>query len=199
MFDPRSPLHWKSRRDAASCKKSERIGHDESEEILAASTFVPIGVALLLGVAGGFLTDIGPWYRDLKKPRLNPPNWLFGPAWTIILGLAAWSAIIAWNASGNEREQRLVILLYSGNALLHLLWSPLFFKFKRPDWALVEVAFLWASLLALVVGIAPISGFASHLIWPYLAWVTFATWLNWQIVRLNPRTSDRAAKPGSAL
>lgn len=166
---------------------------------MAASTFVPIGVALLLGVAGGFLTDIGPWYRDLKKPRLNPPNWLFGPAWTIILGLAAWSAIIAWNASGNEREQRLVILLYSGNALLHLLWSPLFFKFKRPDWALVEVAFLWASLLALVVGIAPISGFASHLIWPYLAWVTFATWLNWQIVRLNPRTSDRAAKPGSAL
>ena len=70
--------------------------HDKSEKILAASTFIPIGVALLLGVAGGFLTEIGPWYRDLRKPRLNPPNWLFGPAWTIILGLAAWSAIIAW-------------------------------------------------------------------------------------------------------
>ena len=158
---------------------------------MAASTFIPIGVALLLGVAGGFLTDIGPWYRDLKKPKLNPPNWLFGPAWTIILGLAAWSAIIAWNASDTDDERRLVIVLYGANALLHLLWSPLFFKFKRPDWALVEVTFLWASLVALVIGIAPISRTASHLIWPYLAWVTFATWLNWQIVRLNPRTSAR--------
>ena len=158
---------------------------------MAASTFIPIGVALLLGVAGGFLTDIGPWYRDLKKPKLNPPNWLFGPAWTIILGLAAWSAIIAWNASSTADERRLVIVLYGANALLHLLWSPLFFKFKRPDWALVEVTFLWASLVALVVGIAPISRTASHLIWPYLAWVTFATWLNWQIVRLNPRKCDR--------
>ena len=158
---------------------------------MAVSTFIPIGVALLLGVAGGFLTDIGPWYRDLKKPRLNPPNWLFGPAWTVILGLAAWSAIIAWNASGNEDERRLVIVLYGANALLHLLWSPLFFKFKRPDWALVEVSFLWASLVALVVGIAPISSTASLLIWPYLAWVTFATWLNWRIVRLNPRKSEQ--------
>ena len=144
----------------------------ESEKILAASTFIPIGVALLLGVAGGFLTEIGPWYRDLRKPRLNPPNWLFGPAWTIILGLAAWSAIIAWDASGTADERRLVIVLYGANALLHLLWSPLFFKFKRPDWALVEIGFLWASLVALVVGIAPISRTASHLIWPYLAWVT---------------------------
>ena len=157
---------------------------------MAASTFIPVGVALLLGVAGGLLTDIGPWYRDLKKPLLNPPNWLFGPAWTIILGLAAWSAIIAWKASGNEDERRLVIFLYSGNALLHLLWSPLFFKFKRPDWALVELTVLWASLVALVVGIAPISPTASFLIWPYLASVTFATRLNWQIVRLNPRKAD---------
>lgn len=161
--------------------------------MLAASTFIPIGVALLLGVAGGFLTDIGPWYRDLRKPKLNPPNWLFGPAWTIILGLAAWSAIIAWNASGTPDERRLVIVLYGANALFHLLWSPLFFKFKRPDLALIEVAFLWASLVALVVGIAPISWFASQLIWPYLAWVSFATWLNWTIVRLNPRKSDRIA------
>lgn len=156
---------------------------------MAASTFIPIGVALLLGGAGGFLTEIGPWYRDLRKPKLNPPNWLFGPAWTIILGLAAWSAIIAWNAAGTADERRLVIMLYGANAVLHLLWSPLFFKFKRPDWALVEVGFLWASLVALAVGIAPISQTACYLIWPYLAWVTFATWLNWQIVRLNPRTS----------
>lgn len=156
------------------------------------STLVPIGVALFLGVAGGLLTDVGPWYHDLRKPKLNPPDWLFGPAWTLILGLAAWSAIIAWNASTNDAERRLVVLLFGANALFHLLWSPLFFKLKRPDWALVEVVFLWASLVALVVGLKPISAPASLLIWPYLLWASFAAWLNWQIVRLNPRHEDRA-------
>jgi hypothetical protein len=88
-----------------------------------------------------------------------------------------------------------VLLLFGANALLHLLCSPLFFKLKRPDWALVEVAFLWSSLVALVVGLAPISTKASLLILPSLPWVTFAAWLNSQIVRLNPRTSLRAAVP----
>jgi tryptophan-rich sensory protein len=150
---------------------------------------ISFGVAVFLGIAGGLLTEVGPWYRSLKKPTLNPPDWLFGPAWTLILGLAAWSASIAWEAAATPGEQRLVVLLFGANALLHLLWSPLFFKWKRPHWALVEVAFLWASLVALVVGLAPLSTKASLLILPYLAWVTFATWLNWQIVRLNPRTA----------
>jgi tryptophan-rich sensory protein len=165
---------------------------------LTVSTFIPIGVALFLGVAGGLLTEIGPWYRDLRKPKLNPPNWLFGPAWTLILGLAAWSAIIAWDAASDVAEQRLVILLFGANALLHLLWSPLFFKLKRPDWALLEVVLLWASLVALVVGLAPISLTAAYLIWPYLLWVSFAAWLNWRIVRLNPRPDGRAA-PASGV
>jgi tryptophan-rich sensory protein len=149
--------------------------------------FIAAGVALLLGLAGGLLTDVGPWYRALRKPGLNPPNWLFGPAWTIILGLAAWSAVLAWEAASTPAEQRLVAALFAANALFHLLWSPLFFRLKRPDLALIEVTFLWASLVALAVALAPISRTASLLIWPYLAWVSFAAWLNWRIVRLNPR------------
>lgn len=154
---------------------------------MSSSTIIAFGVAIFLGVAGGLLTEIGPWYRNLRKPRLQPPDWLFGPAWTIILGLAAWSATIAWQAAESSGERQLVVLLFGANAVLHLLWSPLFFKWKRPDLALVEVAFLWASLVALVVCLAPISTTAGLLIVPYLAWVTFASWLNWQIVRLNPR------------
>jgi translocator protein len=153
---------------------------------------ISFGVAVFLGVAGGLLTEIGPWYRNLRKPRLNPPDWLFGPAWTVILGLAAWSAVLAWNAASTPDERRLVVLLFGANALFHLLWSPLFFKLKRPDWALAEVFLLWASLLALVIGLAPISLNASLLIIPYLLWVSFATWLNWQIVRLNPRSTARS-------
>lgn len=84
-----------------------------------------------------------------------------------------------------ETQRATVIILFASNAVCHFKWSPLFFRLRRPDWALVEVAFLWASLVALVVLLWPISPLASVLIWPYLAWVTFAAALNWAIVRLN--------------
>ena len=148
-------------------------------------TIIAAGVAIFLGVAGGLMTPIGAWYRNLRKPSLQPPDWLFGPAWTIILGLAAWSAVIAWNAAADPAERARVVILFATNAICHLLWSPLFFKLRRPDWALVEVVFLWSSLVALVVGLWPISHLASLLIVPYLLWVSFASWLNWAIVRLN--------------
>lgn len=146
---------------------------------------ISAGVAILLGVVGGWMTPIGDWYRTLRKPAWQPPNWAFGPAWTIILGLAAWSAVLAWNAAPDVAARRTVVLLFALNAAFHLLWSPLFFVAKRPDWALVEVAFLWASLVALVVGLWPISQTASLLILPYLLWVSFASVLNYMIVRLN--------------
>lgn len=146
---------------------------------------IAAGVAIFLGAFGGLMTPIGPWYRNLKKPSLQPPDWLFGPAWTIILGLAAWSAVTAWNAAPDSAARGDVIILFVTNAVFHALWSPLFFRARRPDWALVEVVFLWASLVALVIGLWPISRFASLLILPYLLWVTFASWLNGAIVRLN--------------
>ena len=152
------------------------------------------GVALFLGAIGGLMTPIDGWYGNLRKPALQPPNWLFGPAWTIILGLAAWSAVVAWNAATDDAARRAVVILFATNAVCHLLWSPLFFRLRRPDWALVEVVFLWGSLVALVVGLWPISPFAAKLILPYLAWVSFASWLNWAIVRLN-RPFGAAAAP----
>lgn len=143
------------------------------------------GTALFLGGFGGMMTPIGPWYHNLRKPRLQPPNWLFGPAWTLILGLAAWSAVEAWNAAPDDRARASVVILFATNAVFHALWSPLFFRARRPDWALVEVVFLWGSLVALVIGLWPISQLASLLILPYLLWVSFAAWLNSAIVRLN--------------
>lgn len=149
--------------------------------------------AVLLAGAGGLLTTIGPWYRGLNKPSWQPPDWAFGPAWTLILGLAATSAVLAWRAATPDARP-MVAALFAANAVCHLLWSPIFFTLRRPDWALIEVAFLWASLLALVVLLAPISGLASVLIVPYLAWVTFAAYLNYTIVRLNaPFGASRGA------
>lgn len=153
---------------------------------------IAAGVAIFLGVVGGLMTPIDDWYHALRKPAWQPPNWAFGPAWTIILGLAAWSAVVAWNAAATDGERARVIVLFAFNAVCHFLWSPLFFRLRRPDWALIEVVFLWASLVALVALLWPISPFASMLIWPYLAWVSFAAWLNLTIVRLNA-PFDRAS------
>lgn len=152
---------------------------------MSSPVIVAVGVAVFLGVFGGLMTPIGSWYKSLRKPSWQPPDWLFGPAWTVILGLAAWSAVIAWNAAENGDARRDVVILFAVNAVCHALWSPLFFRMRRPDWALVEVVFLWASLVALVVGLWPISPTASLMIVPYLLWVSFAAWLNRTIVRLN--------------
>ena len=141
--------------------------------------------AVVLGFAGGILTEIGPWYRNLKKPAWQPPDWLFGPAWTVILGLAAWAAVLAWNGATDEAGRMTVAALFAINFVFHFLWSPLFFTRRRPDWALVEVPFLWGSVLALTIGLRDYSVLATWLIVPYLAWVSFAACLNWTIVRLN--------------
>lgn len=152
---------------------------------MSTPVWIAAGVAVFLGGFGGLMTPIDSWYGSLRKPKLQPPNWLFGPAWTIILGLAAWSAVIAWKAAPDEAAQTRVVILFAVNAVCHALWSPLFFRIRRPDWAMIEVVFLWCSLVALVVGLWPISHQASLLITPYLLWVSFASWLNRQIVRLN--------------
>ena len=156
---------------------------NDFDPVIAAAIAWAVGLCLI----GGLMTPRADWYARLNKPSWQPPGWAFGPAWTLILGLAAWSGVIAWRAAESAVDQRSVLILFAVNGLCHLAWSPLFFKAQRPDWALIEVVFLWASLVALVVGLWPISVMAALLILPYLAWVSFAAFLNLTIVRLNPR------------
>jgi tryptophan-rich sensory protein len=147
-------------------------------------------ITLMLLTVGGLTTTVGDWYRDLRKPPWNPPNWLFGPAWTVILGLAAWAGVLAWNHAYGPANQ----LLVAG-----LLWSPLFFNMRRPDWALLEVPFLWLSVLALMVGLARYSVLASLLLAPYLLWVGFAAFLNLVIVRMNAPFGATSRKASEAV
>lgn len=150
--------------------------------------------AIVLGGAGGALTEIGKWYRDLKKPSWQPPDWLFGPAWTVILGLSAWSFYRAWMAAPSSADQLIIGGLFAVNFVLHLLWSPLFFKIKRPDWALFENVFLWLSVLAMCLVLPQYDSFAAWLNVPYICWVSFAFLLNWEIVKLNGPFGDREAE-----
>jgi translocator protein len=141
--------------------------------------------ALLVLAAGALLTTIGPWYRALRKPSWQPPDWAFGPAWTIIMALVATGGVLGWRATTTARERSLLILLFLINGILHVSWSLLFFRLRRPDWSLIEVAVFWLSIAALIVALWPLSHHAALALCPYLAWVTFASWLNLAIVRLN--------------
>ena len=149
----------------------------------------PIIIAALAAMAvagiGGLMTDIGPWYLGLVKPSWQPPDWLFGPAWTLIFSFAAASGVIAWRAAPNQASREWMLALFALNAFLNVSWSLLFFKLKRPDWALMEVGFLWLSVALLMVVLGRYSRKASLLLAPYLVWIAFAAALNWATVRLN--------------
>lgn len=141
--------------------------------------------ALAVAGLGGLMTDIGPWYRDLVKPSWQPPDLLFGPVWTVIYACAAMAGVHAWEAAPSRAAREWMLVLFALNGFLNVLWSLLFFRLRRPDWALWEVGPLWLSVLALVVVLSRWSPRAAWLLAPYLAWVAFAAVLNLAIVRLN--------------
>ena len=146
---------------------------------------VAAGAAILVAALGAAATDIGPWYQALAKPSWQPPDWLFGPAWTLIYGLIALAGVMAWRAARTRTARQRVLLLFSVNALLNVLWSELFFNFHRPDWAVLETTVFWLSIVVLIAAVWPLSHRAGWLLAPYLAWVTFASLLNLAVVRLN--------------
>ena len=142
-------------------------------------------LATMVALVGGMITDIGPWYRGLTQPSWAPPDAAYGIAWTAIYALTAIAGVTAWLATPTWREREWLIGLFCLNGFLNILWSLLFFRLHRPDWALIEVMFLWLSVLALILLFWRRSVTAAVLLIPYLLWVTFAGYLNMTIVRLN--------------
>jgi translocator protein len=134
---------------------------------------------------GALMTHLGPWYVTLHKRRWQLPDWLFGPVWTVIFGLCALSGYLAWRNAPNRGGRDGVIALFVLNGFLNVLWSALFFRLKRPDWALTEAVLLCLSILLMILALPRYSKAASALLVPYLAWVSFATILNWSVVELN--------------
>jgi translocator protein len=103
----------------------------------------------------------------------------------VILGLASLSLFLALRHSQDRGGRLLILWVFVRNGVLNVLWSPLFFKLRRPDWALAEVPLLWLSILLPIVLLWPVFWIGSLLLLPYLAWVSFAAVLNLTIVRLN--------------
>ncbi|MDE1921851.1 MAG: tryptophan-rich sensory protein [Gammaproteobacteria bacterium] len=157
--------------------------------MIVAPRWKPVVAAALAASAvaalGALTTDIGDWYFALRKPAWQPPDWAFGPAWTLIFALTALAAVVYWRREPSRDERLRTLAAFAINAFLNTFWSLLFFRLHRPDWALFEVGFLWLSILALLVRLRRGSVTAAWLVAPYLAWVSFASVLNWTIVKLN--------------
>jgi benzodiazapine receptor len=146
---------------------------------------IAAGSALLVAVLGALMTDLGPWYANLKQPPWKPPDWAFGPIWTTIFALAAAAGVIGWRRATSRAQRESMLVLFAANGFLNVLWSLLYFRLHRPDWSLYEVPFLWLSVLALMLLLWRFAKPAAWLLAPYLVWVSIAAALNWETVRLN--------------
>ena len=126
----------------------------------------------------------GDWYAALHKPAWNPPSWVFGPVWTFLyltMALAAW---LVWR-EGGWRDRRSPLGLFLLQWFLNVLWTPIFFAMHRPGASLVEIIALWVALAATIASFWRVRALAGAVLLPYLAWVTFAAILNFEIWSLN--------------
>jgi len=124
----------------------------------------------------------GEWYAALIKPEWNPPAWVFGPAWTLLYTLMAVAAWLVWRRVGFSRP----LAFYFVQLVLNAVWTPIFFGAHQLGWALAEIVVLWSAILLTLLSFRCVSPAAGWLFVPYLAWVSFATFLNLTLWRLNP-------------
>jgi tryptophan-rich sensory protein len=126
----------------------------------------------------------GEWYKNLAKPWWTPPDWLFGPVWTLLylfMGVAAW---LVWRRGGFQ-EARGALALFLVQLLLNALWSWVFFGLQQPGWAFLELSLLWLAIAATLAAFWRLVPAAGWLLAPYLAWVSFAGVLNFALWHLN--------------
>jgi translocator protein len=150
-----------------------------------AALIVAAIVAVVVAIAGGLLTEMSPWYYRLRQPRWKPPDWAFGPVWTVIFSLTVIATALAWEAAQTAQACAGIVVALGLNSVFNIGWSLFFFKLRRPDWAFVEVIFLWLSVAALILMLGSQSALAGLLIVPYLLWVSTASYLNWRVIQLN--------------
>lgn len=142
-----------------------------------------MGLAFLPALSG-FIARPDEWYRNLEKPPGNPPAGVFGPVWTTLyfmMGVAHY----LYTTSQSEDEKSAGHALYLGQLLLNGTWTLVFFGAKAPCAALANIVALWAMILFTMRKFNHKSPGAARLLVPYLLWVSFATYLNFEICRRN--------------
>ncbi|MCT4617049.1 MAG: tryptophan-rich sensory protein [Candidatus Gracilibacteria bacterium] len=130
------------------------------------------------------MNSIDSWYTNLEKPFFNPPNWIFGPVWTILYIMIGISFYLIWKKGFGKQKNKL-ILVYSIQLLLNFLWSFSFFYFKSPTLGLINIIILLIFIILNIIYFYKSNKIAGYLLFPYLIWVIFATILNFYIFILN--------------
>jgi tryptophan-rich sensory protein len=130
----------------------------------------------------GIVSPPGDWYASLAKPSWNPPSWIFGPVWTALYLMMAVAAWLVWKRDG----WRKAIWFYLAQLALNAAWTPVFFGMHEIGWALMEIIALLLAILITLRAFLHVSKPAAFLLLPYLAWVSFATFLNYTLWRMNP-------------
>jgi tryptophan-rich sensory protein len=138
-----------------------------------------------LGVASGFSTidSIGGWYQTIQKPSWNPPNWLFGPVWTLLYIMMGISVALVWHGRHNAKKS--AMMLFVVQLMLNLLWSYIFFGKQNIFLAFIEIIIMWIFILLTIIYFYRINKTSAYLLIPYLLWVSFAAFLNYYIYVLN--------------
>ncbi len=145
-----------------------------------------ITLPLVLGAIAGMFTSqsVPDWYSTLNRPSFNPPNWIFGPVWTILYILMGISFFVIWKQNVSK-ARNMAISIFFLQLLLNFAWSFIFFYFNMIGLALVEIALLWVTIILMLVLFYKIKPMATYINIPYLLWVSFATVLNASYYFLN--------------
>jgi len=134
------------------------------------------------------ISEVQSWYKTLAKPSFNPPDWLFGPVWTILYAMIAVSGWLVWQKLSGSFLQKIKtkeMKIYAAQIAANFLWSILFFGLHQIFAALVDVLVLLGLIAMNIAAFKPISKIAAWLLVPYFCWVAFASTLNLCIYILN--------------
>ena len=146
------------------------------------SVLFTLGLGSLSGIFT--ISEITHWYAALAKPSFNPPNWLFGPVWSLLYLLMGISVYLVWKQPLSSTRQTALVFFVIQMAL-NFCWSIIFFKLHQPGWALLELTALLLAILLTLYRFAKLSAWAAWLLIPYVLWVSFALLLNAAIWKLN--------------
>jgi tryptophan-rich sensory protein len=139
-------------------------------------------ICQLAGVIGSVFTfgSITTWYSTLNKPDFTPPSWVFGPVWLALYTMMGISAYLIYESGDKE-----ALKIFSVQLVLNALWSMVFFGLKSPLYALIVIIILFISIFLTILRVYKNDRAAAILLMPYLAWVGFASALNYNILILN--------------
>ena len=146
---------------------------------------VAILICQFAGILGSVFTtpSIPTWYASINKPDFTPPSWLFAPAWITLYTLMGISIYLVWEKG--FKKNKIAVYVFSTQLILNSIWSILFFGLQNPFFAFIEIIILWIAILATIVLFYRIRRSAGLILIPYIAWVSFASLLNYSIWILN--------------